>query len=39
MSRDGTGVGWRGSGSHDVAWEFDAPGGEYTGRMLIDGEI
>jgi hypothetical protein len=24
---------------HDVAWEFDAPGGEYTGRMLIDGEI
>ena len=24
---------------HDVAWEFDTPGGEYTGRMLIDGEI
>jgi len=26
-------------GGHDVAWEFDAPGGEYTGRILIDGEI
>jgi hypothetical protein len=24
---------------HDVAWEFDGPGGNYTGRMLIDGEI
>jgi hypothetical protein len=24
---------------HEVAWEFGAPGGEYTGRMLIDGEI
>ena len=24
---------------HDVAWEFDGPGGAYTGRMLIDGEI
>ena len=24
---------------HDVAWEFDKPGGAYTGRMLIDGEI
>ena len=24
---------------HDVAWEFDSPGGAYTGRMLIDGEI
>jgi hypothetical protein len=24
---------------HDVAWEFDGPGGGYTGRMLIDGEI
>jgi hypothetical protein len=23
----------------DVAWEFDGPGGNYTGRMLIDGEI
>jgi hypothetical protein len=23
---------------HDVAWEF-APGGGYSGRMLIDGEI
>jgi hypothetical protein len=24
---------------HDIAWEFAAPGGAYTGRMLIDGEI
>jgi hypothetical protein len=24
---------------HDVAWEFERPGGKYTGRMLIDGEI
>lgn len=24
---------------HEVAWEFDNPGGTYTGRMLIDGEI
>ena len=24
---------------HQVAWEFDSPGGAYTGRMLIDGEI
>ncbi len=24
---------------HEVAWEFDGPGGVYTGRMLIDGEI
>ena len=24
---------------HEVAWEFDKPGGGYTGRMLIDGEI
>lgn len=24
---------------HDVAWEFAGPGGGYTGRMLIDGEI
>ena len=24
---------------HDVAWEFERPGGGYTGRMLIDGEI
>jgi hypothetical protein len=23
----------------DVAWEFAGPGGAYTGRMLIDGEI
>jgi hypothetical protein len=23
---------------HDVAWEFE-PGGGYSGRMLIDGEI
>ena len=24
---------------HEIAWEFDAPGGSYTGRLLIDGEI
>jgi hypothetical protein len=24
---------------HEVAWEFEGPGGPYTGRMLIDGEI
>jgi hypothetical protein len=24
---------------HDVAWEFEGPGGAYTGRMLIDGAI
>ncbi len=24
---------------HDVAWEFAGPGGEYTGRLLVDGEI
>ena len=24
---------------HEVAWEFEKPGGGYTGRMLIDGEI
>jgi hypothetical protein len=24
---------------HDIAWEFEGPGGAYTGRMLIDGEI
>jgi hypothetical protein len=24
---------------HDIAWEFDSPGGSYTGRMLIDGEV
>jgi hypothetical protein len=24
---------------HQMAWEFDCPGGSYTGRMLIDGEI
>jgi hypothetical protein len=24
---------------HEMAWEFDSPGGSYTGRMLIDGEI
>ena len=24
---------------HNVAWEFAGPGGAYTGRMLIDGEI
>jgi hypothetical protein len=24
---------------HQVAWEFEAPGGSYSGRILIDGEI
>ena len=24
---------------HAVAWEFDSPGGSYTGRLLIDGHI
>lgn len=24
---------------HAIAWEFDSPGGTYTGRLLIDGEI
>ena len=24
---------------HEVAWEFEGPGGGYTGRMLVDGEI
>jgi hypothetical protein len=24
---------------HDIAWEFDAPGSSYSGRILIDGEI
>ena len=24
---------------HEMAWEFAKPGGSYTGRLLIDGEI
>jgi hypothetical protein len=24
---------------HAMAWEFASPGGSYTGRLLIDGEI
>jgi hypothetical protein len=24
---------------HEVAWEFEKPGGGYTGRILIDGRI
>ena len=24
---------------HSMAWEFDSPGGAYTGRLLIDGEV
>jgi len=24
---------------HHMAWEFEGPGGGYTGRMLIDGQI
>jgi len=32
---------WAGlaKGGHSVAWEFAGPGGAYTGRMLIDGEV
>jgi hypothetical protein len=28
-----------GPAKHEVAWEFYSPGGSYTGRLLIDGEI
>jgi hypothetical protein len=24
---------------HQVAWQFDKPGGSYTGNILVDGEI
>jgi hypothetical protein len=24
---------------HEIAWEFGKPGGSYTGRVLVDGEI
>lgn len=24
---------------HTMAWEFDSPGGAYTGRILVDGEV
>lgn len=24
---------------HTIAWEFESPGGAYTGRLLIDGEV
>lgn len=24
---------------HAMAWEFESPGGSYTGRLLIDGEL
>ena len=24
---------------HDIAWEFVSPGGSYSGRLSIDGEI
>lgn len=26
-------------GGHEIAWEFDSPGGAYTGRLLIDGQV
>jgi hypothetical protein len=26
-------------GGHQVAWEFERPGGAYTGRVLIDGVV
>jgi hypothetical protein len=32
-------VGEAGARRHEIAWEFAARGGSYTGRMLIDGEI
>ena len=25
--------------AHNVAWEFDNPGGTYTGNLLIDGKV
>lgn len=24
---------------HQIAWEFHAPGGAYTGRLIVDGQI
>jgi hypothetical protein len=24
---------------NEIAWEFDSPGGSYTGRLLIDGQV
>ena len=24
---------------HQIAWEFESPGGAYTGRVLIDGVV
>jgi len=24
---------------HEIAWEFASPGGAYTGRLLIDGQV
>ena len=24
---------------HEIAWEFDSPGGAYAGRLLIDGRV
>jgi hypothetical protein len=24
---------------HEIAWEFDSPGGAYTGHLLIDGRV
>lgn len=24
---------------HRIAWEFDSPSGNYTGRLLVDGHI
>ena len=32
-------MGEAGRKGHEIAWEFAGPGGAYTGRMLIDGEI
>ena len=32
-------MGKAGAAGHQVAWEFESPGGAYTGRVLIDGVI
>ena len=38
-SGEGLKVGAAGARRHEVASEFEKPGGGYTGRILIDGEI
>jgi hypothetical protein len=24
---------------HEIAWEFDSPGGAYTGQLLVDDRV